>query len=389
MLTILDILTCYGWKDVDGNSLQEEEEAIREHLPDRLSQRRNSRSTFRLFVDANPFEAKWAPFHITWFKISPNGQRPLYGNWKSGALYGTTKHSGPASYLQEMAFTIGIFQSRLGAAGGFLELVHPSFGPAHFCPLHQETSWPEGRYDGHMIPVALILQALRDAADSWEQVANHLSSLVDDQGAIFDPDEHGRLLFDDNTFSRSRLYFWAIDCLGMFIPSISATMREWQNFWEARKHIFNAGENFTREVRRETGDAAIPWCVPLGYLANLVPQVEDQIARLEALKSRLENMRSQIDTLRNGLFNASAVIESRAATELGENVKLLTYISIVYLPLSFCAALWAIDYSYHPGVFTVVTVLLGTTTYLVVMNLNNLARLSKEAKPSVNFDQSV
>jgi hypothetical protein len=78
------------------------------------------------------------------------------------------------------------------------------------------------------------------------------------------------------------------------------------------------------------------------------------------------------------LFNASAVIESRAATELGENVKLLTYISIVYLPLSFCAALWAIDYSYHPGVFTVVTVLLATTTYLVVMNLNNLARLNKE-----------
>lgn len=78
------------------------------------------------------------------------------------------------------------------------------------------------------------------------------------------------------------------------------------------------------------------------------------------------------------LFNASAVIESRAATELGENVKLLTYISIVYLPLSFCAALWAIDYSYHPVVFTVVTLLLATTTYLVVMNLNNLARLSKE-----------
>ncbi|KAF4182896.1 hypothetical protein CNMCM7927_009438 [Aspergillus lentulus] len=323
--------------------------------------------------DANPFEAKWAPFHITWFKISPNGQRPLYGNWKSGALYGTTKHSGPASYLQEMAFIMGIF-----SPGWELRAVST-----------WETSWPEGRYDGHMIPVALILQALRDAADSWEQVANHLSSLVDDQGAIFDPDEHDRLLFDDNTFSRSRLYFWAIDCLGMFIPSISATMREWQNFWEARKHIFNAGENSTREVRRETGDAAIPWCVPLGYLANLVPQVEDQIARLEALRSRLENMRSQIDTLRNGLFNASAVIESRAATELGENVRLLTYISIVYLPLSFCAALWAIDYSYHPGVFTVVTVLLGTTTYRVVMNLNNLARLSKEAKPSVNFDQSV
>ncbi|GFF98641.1 predicted protein [Aspergillus lentulus] len=202
-----------------------------------------------------------------------------------GALYGTTKHSGPASYLQEMAFTMGIFQSRLGAAGGFC-MDDPVKGFVNDVPDpgFLETSWPEGRYDGHMIPVALILQALRDAADSWEQVANHLSSLVDDQGAIFDPDEHDRLLFDDNTFSRSRLYFWPIDRLGMFIPSISATMREWQNFWEARKHIFNAGENFIREVRRETGDAAIPWCAPLDYLANLVPQVEGPNRLLRGVK---------------------------------------------------------------------------------------------------------
>ena len=36
------------------------------------------------------------------------------------------------------------------------------------------------------------------------------------------------------------------------------------------------------------------------------------------------------------LFSASAVIESRASTRLGENVKLLTYVSIFYLPLAFC-----------------------------------------------------
>lgn len=36
------------------------------------------------------------------------------------------------------------------------------------------------------------------------------------------------------------------------------------------------------------------------------------------------------------LFNASAVIESRASTRLGENVKLLAFVSIFFLPLSFC-----------------------------------------------------
>ena len=37
------------------------------------------------------------------------------------------------------------------------------------------------------------------------------------------------------------------------------------------------------------------------------------------------------------LFSASSVQESKAATRLGENVRLLTYVSIFYLPLSFCS----------------------------------------------------
>jgi hypothetical protein len=36
------------------------------------------------------------------------------------------------------------------------------------------------------------------------------------------------------------------------------------------------------------------------------------------------------------LFNASGVMESRASTRLGENVKLLTFVSIFFLLLSFC-----------------------------------------------------
>ncbi|KAL2838260.1 hypothetical protein BJY01DRAFT_251061 [Aspergillus pseudoustus] len=79
------------------------------------------------------------------------------------------------------------------------------------------------------------------------------------------------------------------------------------------------------------------------------------------------------------LFNASAVIESRAATKLDENVKLLTYVSVAYLPLSLCAALWAIDYSYHPAVFTTACVLLATATYVIVLNLNNITRAGKLA----------
>lgn len=63
-------------------------------------------------------------------------------------------------------------------------------------------------------------------------------------------------------------------------------------------------------------------------------------------------------------------MESRASTRLAENVKLLTYISIFYLPLSFCVALWSINENYARASLIKTSVVVGGVTYLVVANLN-------------------
>lgn len=39
-----------------------------------------------------------------------------------------------------------------------------------------------------------------------------------------DPDAYVTLLFDDDRFSRSRLYFWIIGCLNEFLISIEDNM---------------------------------------------------------------------------------------------------------------------------------------------------------------------
>ena len=53
-------------------------------------------------------------------------------------------------------------------------------------------------------------------------------------------------------------------------------------------------------------------------------------------------------------------------------MKLLTYVSIFYLPLSFCAALWSMNEGYDIAAFAVTSALVATGTYVVVGNLDNL-----------------
>lgn len=113
-------------------------------------------------------------------------------------------------------------------------------------------------------------------------------------GAIFAPDQHDRLLFDDDAFSRSRLYFWAIDSLELFIPSIAANIQEWENFWTARKIYFQlTSENdvMQNDPRRDNKKS----------YESIVRQVEDEVVRLRALKVKLELLREQIKTLRDGV----------------------------------------------------------------------------------------
>jgi hypothetical protein len=104
---------------------------------------------------------------------------------------------------------------------------------------------------GHRIPLELILQALVEATNSWDDIVDYLTRLINKRDAIFNPQEHDGLPFDDSTLSISRLYFWAIDCLDLSIPSVGATMREWEQFWEVRQGLFEAEERVVRRVRAE------------------------------------------------------------------------------------------------------------------------------------------
>ncbi|EHK97180.1 hypothetical protein M7I_7064 [Glarea lozoyensis 74030] len=130
----------------------------------------------------------------------------------------------------------------------------------------------------------------------WTKIGDYVDQFVAGQDSFLREKRHDRLLFDDDSFTRSRPYFWAITSTGEFILIIDETLNHYRTVakWvskdkdELRKH---------REARK----------------------------KLEAVKARFERQRERATELREGLFSASSVVESRISTRLGQNVRLLTY----------------------------------------------------------------
>lgn len=80
----------------------------------------------------------------------------------------------------------------------------------------------------------LIGQGLERISERWAEFQSFFEFILDGGDALMNPDEHDRLLFDDGAFSRSRRYFWAIDCLSEFELSISDNIIQWELYKTAR-----------------------------------------------------------------------------------------------------------------------------------------------------------
>lgn len=76
-------------------------------------------------------------------------------------------------------------------------------------------NWDEITYGAGSI-FRVIVRGLKKAADDWDELRAELGKTIDFESPVWDPELHDGLLSDDEAFSRSRLYFWVVDALGMF-----------------------------------------------------------------------------------------------------------------------------------------------------------------------------
>lgn len=99
-------------------------------------------------------------------------------------------------------------------------------------PLSQKKPINLGKVGHRTAELSYIVHALREVEGRWREFNDYIGDLLVED--FMDPKAYTKLLFDDETFSRSRLYFWIIACLTEFDASIGDNIKQWKLFRLAR-----------------------------------------------------------------------------------------------------------------------------------------------------------
>ena len=183
-----------------------------------------------------------------------------------------------------------------------------------------------------------LLGEYRDAQRRFEDIYRRITKLITPPlDFMFDASLRDALLFEDRAFTYSRRYFWAFQTLGIINDSIKSMIDAYEHafpasVWEGtHKTLWPLLDNHS--PRNEFYKKK---------MAHLKAQFEAEMVNLRTLIGENNARRAEIRSLRDQLFAGTAVLESRKSVEQteitvqqGHNIKLLTLVSIFFLPLTF------------------------------------------------------
>lgn len=235
--------------------------------------------------------------------------------------------------------------------------VHDPFGPWQVLNVQCYPDW-ESREDIHDSTrhyvngveafVVSLLGEFVDAEVRFEAIYHQITKLVTPPlDFMFNADVRERLLFEDAAFTYVRRYFWATQTLGIIKNSIKAMVDAYE-------------DNFSDEVW--TGNHKTLWPLQEEHrqrnvyfrkkMSALRKKFDQQILKLKGLVGEIDDRRAEIQNLREELFVGTSIQESRKSVEnsditvqQGHNIKILTMVSIFFLPLTFVTSVFGMTNS--------------------------------------------
>ncbi|KAF2993709.1 hypothetical protein E8E14_001880 [Neopestalotiopsis sp. 37M] len=222
-----------------------------------------------------------------------------------------------------------------------------------------------------------ILGEFKDAQKRFEAIYHKITRLITPPlDFMFNDEVREKLLFEDAEFTFTRRYFWAAQTLGIVNESIKAMIDAYE-------------DNFTEEVWLGTHKTL--WLLeehesPRNLyfrkkMSTLRAKFEAQMKSLGKLILEIDARRNEIRTLREELFVGTSIQESRKSVEnsditvlQGHNIKILTMVSIFFLPLTFVTSVFGMtnmptDEQYWN--FGIVTVCVCVPFFVLIGSLNS------------------
>ena len=207
--------------------------------------------TKRRGTTINPYLNVWNGFHTDFYEVREVTEWSVRELWKHGPLYGHPL----GWHFRKCAYTIyAPVGSEAGRSPGqdltkvnrhwtllilapdyFFNDKNTSFPMSASSPGRaQAFGFTLGKLTEPGAELHLIGQGLERITQRWADFLSYFDYILDGGDSLMKPAEHDNLLFDDGAFSRSRKYFWAIDCLSEFELSITDNITQWELYKAAR-----------------------------------------------------------------------------------------------------------------------------------------------------------
>lgn len=183
----------------------------------------------------------------------------------------------------------------------------------------------------------------RDARKRLYAVYDSISELVEPPANfMFHQATRDRLLFEDENFTYSRRYFWAYQSLGIMnqdIHEMVTTYRETfkESVWDGSNKIIWPGA-------ATTSSRHAAWRKRMNVLRK---DLEHEMTKLTEIEALNDQKMKEVKGLRDNLFSGTSVYESRQSVQnsritvkQGRNIRLLTLVTIFFLPLTFVTSVF-------------------------------------------------
>ncbi|KAH6679338.1 hypothetical protein B0J14DRAFT_295896 [Halenospora varia] len=302
------------------------------------------------------YEYHFSFYYVTLDYFDIGTIKPDLRNARRSCTFGQSKNS-KHRYIHEESVSFLL-------CGHFDVFSCIQLGDAYFKPRYAKDSGPRvfRAYEPNQSPGQFFLYwiavALFHARSRWENAIDALDAEVTSPSDVVFMEDRNDLMADDPQFSLSKTYFWALQTYKLFERTLQQTVTTWDNFKQDSLPRIRDGR-----ISREDWEAG-------------VVSIDRAIDTLKLKIARVQRGIQDVKDLRESLQSTAAVFDSRTAVRQGENIRLLTYITLLFLPLSFGTGIFGMQIiESSPRAVKAFAITLPTifvATALIIFNLDTV-----------------